>query len=211
MQEALLISYFVVLGVSCIICLYRRKMHEYPISSVWLFLAVTFVADSVAEYLHLTKRPFQFVYIIYAPFEYFCIVALYYYSLNNNVVKKIILTSVPIYLITTIISYFVLNHTTHYHIFNLRGCLTICILLFYFRELYKRNEIVYLKNEPMFWISLGSLFFWSGNFFLVGLISPLHKIDPRAAELLYLINPVLNIIFYLMLARALLCNRKVIQ
>jgi hypothetical protein len=211
MEKALLAIYFFSLGFSTAVCFFFRRRHEFPINSIWIYLGLTFLVDAYSEYLYQIGLKFQYLYIIYGPVEYFFIASVYYYQFKNKLIRKAIPISIIIYAISSIIYGLILKYETHYYIFNLRGALIISLLLIYFNELYKRNEIIDLKNEPIFWISIGNLFFWSGTFFIMGLVTPLNKIDPKIGTLLFSINPILNIFSYNMFIKAILCKRKSIQ
>lgn len=209
MQQALLISYFIALGCSAIVCYWFRQRHQPPLTWLWVYLVITLATDAFAEYLHVTGWPFQPVFILYGPVEYAFIATLYRQVIDNRLVKKIILLAIPGYALVCFVYYFQLKYLTHYYIFNLRGCLIISVVLYYFQELYNRNQIVDLKNEPMFFVSIGNLLFWSGTFFIMGLVNPLNKLNPVAGKLLFAINPILNIFLYFTYARAIVCKRKV--
>jgi hypothetical protein len=206
----ILTAYFITLGYSILVCFKHRKRHEYPISYVWLYLTLTFLIDIASEILDSIGKEFQYLYILFAPVEFYFISTIYYFNTKRIYWKRTIQASFLIYLITCVVYLVILNSNTHYHIFNLRGGLIILMALVYFDELYKKNDYVELQSEPIFWISIGNLFFWAGNFFIVGLVTPLNAIDPNAAELMYLINPALNIFLYIMLAKGLRCYRKVV-
>jgi hypothetical protein len=176
-----------------------------------VYLLLTLLVDLFSEYIDYFGENCQYVYIIFAPVEYFFISFFFYKHINNQTVKYGIIFSQISYLLICLWYFFILGFTKHYFIFNLRGFFIIVITLLYFKELYSTKEVINLKNESIFWIGIGNLFFWTGTFFTVALITPIRNIDPQMGDLLYSINPLLNIFLYSMFTKAILCNKQVYQ
>jgi len=86
--------------------------------------------------------------------------------------------------------------------------LCVWTILYLFETTQQDEEILITKN-PMLWISLGNLLFFSGSFFSYGFGSYLEAAQKtEAADAIYNIARVLNILFYILYFTGFLCLKK---
>jgi hypothetical protein len=81
--------------------------------------------------------------------------------------------------------------------------------ILYLFETVKQEEEFEVTRNPMFWISLGNLLFFSGSFFSYGFGSYLAaKGNTHAADIIFWIARVLNILLYILYFIGFLCLRR---
>jgi hypothetical protein len=82
----------------------------------------------------------------------------------------------------------------------------ICVwTVFYLFEAAKNDEEVNITKNPMFWISLGNLLFYSGSFFSYGFGSYLLSKGSTQSEAIFWIARILNILLYIFYFIGFLC------
>lgn len=81
--------------------------------------------------------------------------------------------------------------------------------ILYLFETVKQEEDFEVTKNPMFWISLGNLLFFSGSFFSYGFGSYLaSQGNTHMAEIIFLIARVLNILLYILYFIGFLCLKR---
>ncbi len=106
----------------------------------------------------------ELIYNIYMPTEYI-LYALFFLKVNRNkILKKIILWSIPIFIITAIFLYYTLKLTIkelRTDIYIISGILTMiwCICTLF---LIKPSKNITFIQHPLFWICTGLLIFYAG-------------------------------------------------
>jgi hypothetical protein len=88
--------------------------------------------------------------------------------------------------------------------------LIIFLVLYYFYDLYRNDYLLSLNRQPLFWISVGNFFFYSGTFFLMALFPHLEQQNSAQADRLFALNTILNIFMYIFWAIGFLCLRLTI-
>jgi hypothetical protein len=83
----------------------------------------------------------------------------------------------------------------------------LCIwTILYLYESAMREEEVEVSRDPMFWISLGNLLFFSGSFFSYGFGNYMvQKGELELSEIIFWIARILNILLYIMYIIGFLC------
>lgn len=85
----------------------------------------------------------------------------------------------------------------------------LCVwTILYLFETVKQEEEFEVTRNPMFWISLGNLLFFSGSFFSYGFGSYLAVKNKELADSVFWIARVLNILLYIFYFIGFLCLRK---
>lgn len=86
----------------------------------------------------------------------------------------------------------------------------ICLwTILYLFETVRQEEEFEVTRNPMFWISLGNLLFFSGSFFSYGFGSYLMYKQSELAETVFWIARILNILLYILYFIGFLCLRKI--
>ncbi|MEA5257398.1 hypothetical protein VB264_06360 [Arcicella aquatica] len=197
--------------VICFFVSLLNQKHNEPYFKVFTFLLFVIIVVETSGYTinKVLKSDNQFLFHIYGPIEYTCIAYIYSSTFKNRIAKKITLFSIFIFIIfSAFSSLYLQTFTDTPYNFLLRCLLIIGLSLFYFYELYLKDEIIILTKLPMFWISVGNFFFYAGNFFLMGLIDTLERMHSDLVKPLFNINTILNIFLYVMFIVGFLCKRR---
>lgn len=131
--------------------------------------------------------------------------------IQSELKRRIIIFSVfilvPLFIIMQIL--FIADNKAFQYLNQLIEAPFICAwTVFYLFEAAKDNEEVNITRNPMFWISLGNLLFYSGSFFSYGFGSFLLSKGSKQAENIYWIARILNILLYIIYFIGFLCIKK---
>lgn len=128
------------------------------------FLTYTFLTEWAATYGYILPLNNNLVYNVIAliTFNYYLLV--YYYNLNFIKFKKTVLTGIAIYIFSFIASTYFQQISQESFIFSysIGGIFIIIAVLFYFIEKLLTPEILNIKSDLLFWISIGFLIFYVG-------------------------------------------------
>lgn len=159
-------------------------------------------------YQKMSNLPFFHLFTL---FEYLFFAYLYYSSVPAGFNKIIISTGTILYLFFNallLIFYtdiFNFNHESR--VFE--SFLLICYSLFYFNHLSKEISTSpdNFLHKPMFWVSLGVLLYFTGNFFLFSSYRYIAPIFPKIWHL----HSALNILNNTLITLSFLCKPKFIS
>jgi hypothetical protein len=89
----------------------------------------------------------------------------------------------------------------------LEALLVTISALLYFRQIFSLEKLFDLKQEPLFWINTGLLFYFIGTVFLQGSLNYLIENNIGAARKLYQVQYVFEFAFFLLVNLALVCRK----
>lgn len=89
---------------------------------------------------------------------------------------------------------------------TLQGILFIFLALLYFYQLVRRQTLVPIERQPLFWINAGVLLYFSGNLFLFMLQSRLGGSEHAAYNAYWVIHSIVNTIANVLYAVGFLCK-----
>jgi hypothetical protein len=208
--QTILMSFYYLSIIGAIYCSIKYSCnHSTAFRRLTIYLSLTLLVEIITHYLNILQRPFLFIYVIFAPIEYFFISRLYLESFTNIFLRRSVLISIWFYTILSILAICYYQTNTHYLLFNLRGILIVSLTLIYFTTLYLKESDFELKDLPLFWVSVGNFLFWPGIFFVMSLVPVLVETNKELNDRIFLLNPFLNTVLYSMVMVSLLCNRKV--
>lgn len=159
-----------------------------------LFLGISSYADYLFTLVEMTIFSHFYLQLIY-----------------NRIAKKIIIFLNIFFLIFFI--YKLLEDKDFYHhisedtqsiVYTVEGIILLLICIFYFFELFSRTPHLDLKNEPVFWVSTGLLFFLACTLPYSLLENYIDKNYPD--YFLYSIFYIFYMLLFLMIIRAYLCK-----
>ena len=137
----------------------------------------------------------------------------YYNLIINPTIKKLILLLnlifIPFFVYMLIKDekfYKTISEITQNLVYTTEGIILLLICLSYFIELFKRPPHLNLKNDPVFWVSTGLLFFLSCTLPFSILETQIRK---NHSDLIYWMYPIFYIFYillFLMIIRAYLCK-----
>lgn len=204
------IVYIIIVIICFFVSLKNQKYHE-NYFKVFTFLLIVIIIVETSGYTinRILKMNNQILFHIYGPIEYTCIAYIYSSTFKSVIAKKLTLLSIFIFILfSTFSSLYLQSLTDTPYNFLLRCLLIIGLSLFYFYELYQKEEVINLARLPMFWISVGNFAFYAGNFFLMGLIDTLERMHSDLVKPLFNINTILNIFLYVMFIVGFSCKRR---
>lgn len=160
--------YLYILAIAIITGAFRYKK-LYPQFIRWMvpFLALSLAVEITG--LVMSKNGIQnlWMYNFFTSFEFVFYSLLFRKVLNSDFVKKIINYTVVAYLVLFLLNIIFVQGFTKYHTITYRiGSVMVVIWCYlYFRQLMRSAGYVSLFKEPLFWITTGLLFFYTGFFF----------------------------------------------
>ena len=138
----------------------------------------------------------------------------FYYNLTSNIaVKKLVISLNLIFsafflymLITDKEFSSSISVTTKNQVYTIEGIVLLLICLSYFFELFKKPPLSKLKNDPVFWVSTGLLFFLTCTLPFSFLENYIRKYHHNLLYWTYPIFYIFYILLFLMIIRAYLCK-----
>lgn len=147
---------------------------------------------------------------LFIPVEY-TLLSLIISTFINSHIKRLIIRSsifilVPIFIF---IEFYLADQSSPYKYLDLMiASPFLCVwTILYLFETVKQEEEFEVTRNPMFWISLGNLLFFSGSFFSYGFGSYLAFKGSDLAETIFWIARILNILLYILYFIGFLCLR----
>jgi hypothetical protein len=172
------------------------------------FLLITFAAESYANYLLYHEIRNLYIYHLLVPVQYSLLAVIYAYAIENTIMKKVILISVPLFIATSALFASTIQPLTAYNSYaaSIKNILLTVWVLCYYRELFVLLHVSHIEREPFFWISTGILFYSLGDFFVEGLMNYLISHNRALAEKMYYVYFLLNLLLYFTFMMAFLCK-----
>lgn len=172
------------------------------------FFATFIIIEFVITWLGFQKINNMPMFSIFELFEYGFFAYLFYTNIYELRWKKFIKYASIFYFIFAI---FVLIFIRSIYEFNsetrvVESLLLVLFALLYFNELSKalQTEQISINKIPMFWLSIGILFYFMSNFFLFLFYNEISKITPT----LWAIHSVVNIAANFLFMISFLCRQK---
>ncbi len=183
---------------------YRRYVLFVPLLALSLAVEIAkpFASDEATHYLNF------FIAVEYTLLA--LIISNFMHSVNKRrIIRASIFILVPLFIFIRL----VLARNIAYQFLDLlveAPFLCAWTILYLFETVKQEEEFEVTKN-PMFWISLGNLLFFSGSFFSYGFGSYLqYKGNTHLAEIIFWIARALNVLLYILYFIGFLClgNRR---
>lgn len=210
--EILIVVLYMALIAFCIIIgLYRKATSEYTFFILTLLLGLTFVVESIGYFNLWTKNKIAgWVFLLFLPVQYILYTLYFRNIIKNSVIKKVILISVPVLFLWNICNTIFFQNFLMLNTYAiLLGCLLYCTWSsMYLIQLLQDIGDENLAHNPHFWISTGTLFFYSVSFFIIAFIQIINKEDHELASQLWFLIRGLNIILYGLFAYGFICQIK---
>lgn len=205
--------YLGTIAATFVISLLEGHRHNNPVSRLSILLGYMLVSETVGYYFRIHGLNHNFLFYIYQPIEYIFLSYLYAAHCTNQItglwIRRIgwafVVFSV-VYIIWSWMDSRLQKDTFELSI--IEWMLILGLVLHYFYDLYQNDSLINITVQPLFWISVGNFLFYSGTFFVMGLLEEVKKTDPALADRLFLINTFLNILLYTFWSIGFLCLRK---
>jgi len=138
-----------------------------------------------------------------AVFNVYCILDalvwgyLFYRNSGNKWVKNAIVLLICLQVLTTLYVFIVdgINANFYSEFVCLSSLLQVVWVLSYFYERYKREEILALQREPMFWFCLGLLIYAPATYFRFAFFDSITRTDYGVKIIHHLLNTCMYLLF----------------
>lgn len=186
-----------------------RRLHFYPLSS-----CIQIASHNIIYKLNF-DIPFEdkinLVLIhFFTVVEIIVIYNFYSQIFKSKKIRKI-MWFLPAGLLTLIITYWLLPSKLFIPAFDIFFGEAVCILIpefYYFIELFKYPLVDHLKNEPVFWVITGIIFYFSTTLPLFSFKDLIQGIGSMNEPEVYSINFICYSILFLMITKAYLCRPR---
>lgn len=202
------IIYYSILGIAFIGSFlgYGNKKYWLFIPLIGINLGIEVLRDFLPDDSPVEPSILLFQVIV----EYSILSLIISYFIQSPLKKKIIVGSVfvviPVFILLQI---FLISRNESYKYLNQTiEAPFICVwTILYLFEVARHEYEFEISTNPMFWISLGNLLFYSGSFFSYGFGGYLMSTDPKWGQTIFLIAQILNILLYILYFIGFLCLR----
>lgn len=173
-------------------------------------LLITFLIEGYAAYLMLHRIRNLYLYHLLTPLQYALFSLVFYTALTGAKQKRVILLSIPLYLLVSLLITLYLEGLSEYNSYalSIKNGFIICWTLLYYKDVFEGLKIMRLNREPMFWISTGLFFYSLGSFFIDGLMNQVMGNFFEIANALFYISIFLGYLLYITFLIAFLLEGK---
>lgn len=203
--------YFLLLLLTLASYLVKLNRQEKFIPWITILLSFWLVTTLAAVLLPLygTIRNNLFIYHIITPVEFTIILLLYHSYFENVVIKKLLVYSIPIFIMLCIVfSLFVQKiDVSNSYTSIMEAAVVIPVSLLFLKETAQLQRVKSLLHYPMFWISVAFLFGYTVPLIIEGMLNYLMDRSMQLAKQLYLITYFSNYILLTLFMIAIYCNR----
>lgn len=204
--------YYLLVFASLLILIFRRKKLDKRVQ-IFIPLLLLSLAVEGARFTLTNDHPIpKFLFSIYTPIEYFLLSLFAISILNSNLIKKMIWGTIPVFVVLSLFVQFKMESSNYFYKYLdvlIEAPLVLTWTLLYVFQLFSDEKTFHFKSNPVFWISMGNLLFFSGSFFSYGFGSYLHNAGQyNLSEAIFWIERVLNIFLYIIYVIGFLCSNQ---
>ena len=154
--------------IPLIIAIKQRKYLSKELKILFLYLVIAVITEVLGNVWYILHKSNHFIINAFVIIEFVLISLMFHQVFIGKNLKRIILIATSIYTLTCIYTFTVLEgFQTFNSTLSTIACLLIIIWVFiYFYQLLQKLEVKKLTVIPMFWISVGCLFYFSGTLFV---------------------------------------------
>ncbi|NOU18405.1 MAG: hypothetical protein HOO91_12685 [Bacteroidales bacterium] len=201
--------YLTILFISLVLSIFSYKKDK----ALYLFpflLSAALLSDIGASVLNHFKINYFFLYHIYLPIEYSLLAYYFYLTLRNILVKKIVLYSIPLFIIFSLMFSLKVVIISKYPNFQ---TIIECLLLVTWATMaiftIEVKEDVSILSLPVFWICVAILVYQCGVFTFTGVFNFLLDTKPELLDKIKPYQIVLNCIIYILYSIAFVCSHRI--
>lgn len=205
-------AYFGLLFITLVSYLIRTGRKELYVNIVILLMVLWFFTTTTAIYLirYAGLKNNLFVFHISTPLEFILLVTLYRNVIVNTFVKKIISLSIPVFLVlSTFFAIFVqAPDTNNSQMIIIESVSMVFLSLFFLREVLLLQQVTVLHRFPMFWISVGILFYFIGNLVIEGMLNYMISHSMDLARRAYRIGYIFKYLLFILFIVGAFCDKR---
>lgn len=193
------------------VIVFYRKLQPKWLQLFFYFLLFTLLVEvGSAFYSYYLKKSNHFIINIFSLVSFgFYFLFFYKTFVTKNAKKILCIISLP-YIVFSFCDVVFIEGFYYFNIYSfcVGSILIVLCCLLYFKQLFAANELINYFRLPMFWISTGLLFFYTGNLVQVSLMNYIiqNQLDPEG-RIYQIIMITLNLILYGTFTTGFLCNR----
>lgn len=210
-MDALLIAYFVLL--IAVLCFYAAALHTrvFYVQVLFVYLLVQCVVALLSTWLvkvvHVRNN--LYLFHVLTPMEYALLAGLYARELHSRALRSVVRISIPVFLAVALgLSIFIQQiDTNNSYACILESVLLILWVLCFLREVLLQQPVMQLYRYPMFWVSVGILFYFTGALLTEGLLNYLLRQAMDLALAVYQLEYLFKYLLLLLLLLGLQCTR----
>ncbi len=202
--------YLSILSISSVIGLICYFLFSKPLKIVSLYVVLTLIIELIGYYclyFSLERKVNVYLYNVYIPIGFSLLSLFFYLIVKSQFIKRIIFLVIPI--IVSVNIFFIIQspkpELNRGLFLYLKGLLIIYSII-YLHQIINSEESI--SSNSNFWVVTGIIFFYSGYFFLSGFIDYISKNNLQLAQKLFILNPLLNIIYYSLITYGFICQRR---
>lgn len=211
-----------IITIALIVSLKNRKKFKllkyFPVYAATLLLtSITLIISHISKDLKFHPKFFRgladYVDHLFTLLELIIFSHLYYQIINNRIIKKSIIVINILFLFFFIFMtieddefFQEISLNTKSIVYTLEAIILLFLCSYYFYELFKKLPVLNLKNEPVFWVSTGLMFFMACTLPYSFLENYIRKNFPQFTFSSYAIFYIFYTLFFIMIIRAYLCK-----
>jgi hypothetical protein len=208
--DKIYLSYLLLLLIVSVVGFARYKQLGKPFKILTILIACTLVSESIKKVYGRTYHNNMPVSHIWAVIEFSFTAIIYYYLVNNAVLKKIIIGSIAAMMVLAVVNILYFEHLDQFPSLTLEASHIVYVVysLLLFRQMLLSPSEQSLFKQSLFWFNINTLFYATTMFLNFALMSYFIQNKLDVAPLVYF-SIVINVIFYVIIGFALsIDNRK---
>jgi hypothetical protein len=209
-MNALQKIYFVLLFLTLLLY-FITMINKEPYSKMVVLLIILWLLTSASgmffsKYVGLKNN--LFIFHISTPLEYTFICLLYRDAIVNRRMQRMINISIPAFILLSVLfSIFIQKpDVNNSYIVLIEYVVLVFLSLFFLSEILLLQQVTELQRFPMFWISVGILFYYTGNLIIEGMLNYMINHSMELALRTYNLSYVLKYLIFLLFIIGAVCS-----
>lgn len=202
--------YLIVIYVCLLVCLvnYRRLDPPYLRYFLW-FLLFTALLETAGYYLARHKIQNLWLYNLSTLVEVIFLSFIYGKAIEMSAVKKVIGWFSVAYAVLFLVNATFVQDWRQFYTFTfvVGGLALLTWIGIYFIQLMQNPQHAQLTQQPLFWISTGLLFYYTGKTPYLGMLNYLVQNHLEVAKKYYVLVQILIVVEHCLLSAGFLCRR----
>jgi hypothetical protein len=203
-------TYITLMFIAFLLSVYTWKKFDSKVIYIVLVLLLGLITEFIVILIKAQKIDHAVLYHIYIPAEYTLFALFFRTKTAKKKIDRVILYSVPGYIITSLILSAFFYHFKGFPSLNsnIEGFLII-IWSVWLLNSFDGFEETSIFMKPTLWLCMGLIVFYAGNFIFNSYYNHIKNTDKALAKMLNeYINNGLNIFLYLTMSISFLCTRR---
>ena len=203
-------DYIIFMGVVSGLILYKKLRSTSVKILVWLLIVTLFVEIATPFRFFRFVKSNHWLYNIFTPIQCSFFAAIYYVSFQKQKRKTFILICGISALFLMLSNALFLQKFSVFNSYSfIVSCIVITLFAFtYLLQQYSVEVDLEFHRKPVFWITIGVLFYFPPNIVITALVTEMFSQYPNLATRLYEITDFLNVIMYSIFFTVIILDSK---